>query len=69
MVLAAAAAAVALAQPAGSMLGVLARQPADGVPLAAVSALAAWLAYLAVVALADLQAARALAQVSFRRER
>lgn len=69
VVLAAAGAAVALSHPSGSMLQVLAGQPADGVPLAAVAALAAWLAYLALVALADLQAARALTRVSFRRDR
>jgi Methylamine utilisation protein MauE len=69
VVLCAAAAAIALAHPAGSMLGILARQPGEGAPLAAASALAAWLAYLAMVALADLQAARALNPVSFGRDR
>jgi hypothetical protein len=58
--LCAAATGVAVAHPAGSMLRVLAHQPAAGVPLVAVSALAAWLAYLAVSALSDLQAARAV---------
>ncbi len=69
VLLTAAAAAVALAHPAGTMLGVLSDQPAHGLPLVAVSALAAWLAYLAMVALADLQAARALVRVSFGRDR
>jgi hypothetical protein len=67
--LCAAAAGVAADHPAGSMFRVLAHQPAAGVPLVAVSALAAWLAYLAVSVLADLQAARALASVRFGRSR
>ncbi len=67
--LAAAAAAVALAGPAGSMLRVLAHQPAHGAPVAIVSGLCAWLAYLAVSALADLKMARALISISFRRQR
>jgi hypothetical protein len=65
--LCAAAAGVATAHPAGSLLRVLAHQPAHGVPLVTVSALAAWLAYLAVTALADLQAARALTSITSRR--
>ncbi len=69
MGLSVAAAAVALAHPAGTMLVVLAHQPADGVPLLIVSVLGAWLAYLTVSALATLQTARALTSISFRRAR
>lgn len=69
LVLAGVAAVIAVADPSGSLRTVLAHQPAAGVPLVATSALATWLAYLAVTRLADLQAARALTAVSFRRER
>jgi hypothetical protein len=62
-----AAAAVALAHPAGSMPALLAQQPAHGIPLVALSGLCAWLVYLAVSALAAVQAARALTSISFRR--
>ncbi len=64
--LAAAAVAVARGTPAGSMLRVLAHQPAHGLPLVVISALAAWLAYLTVSTLASLQAARQLSSTSFR---
>ena len=66
--LAAAAGCVAAAQPSGSMVSILAAQPLDGVPLVAVSALAAWLTYLVISALAGLQAARRLTAVSHRSE-
>jgi hypothetical protein len=65
--LCAAAVGFAVAHPAGSMLQVLAHQPADGVPLVTVSALAAWLAYLVVSVLADLQAARDLTSITLGR--
>lgn len=63
--LAVAAAAVALARPTGSILSILARQPLHGVPLVGVSALAAWLVYLALSGLASVQAARRLTAVTF----
>lgn len=55
----AAALAVAVAGPAGSTVTVLERQYAGGLPLAAASALAAWLAYLAMGPLARLAVLRA----------
>jgi Methylamine utilisation protein MauE len=61
--LALAAAAVAWSAPSVGMASVLAHQPADGVPLVAAGAVAAWLAYLAITVLAQLQAARALVAV------
>jgi hypothetical protein len=64
--LAAAAAAVALAAPTGSIVSILSRQPAHGLPLTVASALCAWLAFLAVSRLAALQAARRLTAISFR---
>jgi hypothetical protein len=63
--LAAAAVAVAVAAPTGSIISILAAQPLHGVPLVVVSALGAWLAYLAVSVLAALQAARKLTGVTF----
>jgi hypothetical protein len=69
VVLCGAAVAVGLALPAGSTLwSVLAHQPGHGVPLVAISGLLAWLCYLALSALAGLQAARAPATVPSRRE-
>lgn len=68
VVLCGAAAVVALAHPSGSVLGILARQPAHGVPLVVGSAVAAYLAYLAVSVLSELHAARALASGPFRSE-
>jgi hypothetical protein len=67
--LAVSAAVVAAVAPAGSLLSILSRQPLDGAPLMAVSALAAWLTYLAVSALAQLEAARRLTSISFRTRR
>jgi hypothetical protein len=61
--LAIAAAAVAIAGPTGTIVSVLARQPAHGLPLLAVSALCTWLAYLTISVLAKLQAARRLTAV------
>jgi hypothetical protein len=67
LILAGAAAAVAVAGQGGTLASVLAGQPAHGVPLLLVSALATWLTYLALSGLADLQAARRLTGVSFDR--
>ena len=67
--LAAAAGAVAAAQPTGSMVSILSAQPLDGAPLVLVSALAAWLTYLVISVLAALSAARRLTAVSHRSER
>jgi hypothetical protein len=55
----AAASAVAVAAPTGTTAAVLARQYADGLPLAAASVLAAWLAFLAMGPLARLAVLRA----------
>lgn len=63
-----AAACVAAAGPTGSILSLLSQQPAHGLPLIVVSALCAWLTYLAVAVLAELQAARRLVAISFRSE-
>jgi hypothetical protein len=63
--LAVAAAAVAASDPSGTLVSVLANQPLHGLPLLAVSALGAWLCYLAVAVLADLRAARSLTGVTF----
>ena len=63
--LAVAAASVALAGPSGPIVSILARQPGHGVPLLAASAVCAWLAYLAISVLAELQAARRLTAVEF----
>jgi Methylamine utilisation protein MauE len=60
---------VGLSGTQGSILHVLADQPAHGVPLVVASAVAAWLAYLALSALAALQAARRLAAVAHRQDR
>ncbi len=62
--LAVAAGAVALSRPSGTIVSVLAAQPLHGLPLAAASALGAWLCFLAVTALAELQAVRRLAEGS-----
>jgi uncharacterized protein YjeT (DUF2065 family) len=59
---------VAAAQPSGSLVSILSAQPLFGVPLVSVSALAAWLTYLAMSVLAGLQAARRLTAVSHRSE-
>jgi len=63
VLLATAAAAVAMAGPTGTIVSLLARQPAHGLSLLAVSALCTWLTYLAITVLAELQAARRLAAV------
>lgn len=63
--LAAAAVAVAVSAPGGSIVSILARQPLHGVPLVGVSALGAWLVYLALSALARVQAARRLTGITF----
>ena len=49
---------VAMAGPAGSIASVLSLQPLHGVPLTMASGLCAWLTYLAMSALAELEAAR-----------
>jgi hypothetical protein len=64
--LAAAAVAVAVAAPTGSIVSILAAQPLHGLPLALVSAIGAWLVYLVVSVLAQLRAARQLTGVTFR---
>jgi hypothetical protein len=64
--LAVAAALVAWTAPSGSLISILSHQPLHGVPLVAVSALGAWLAYLVVSVLAALQAARTLTGVTHR---
>jgi Methylamine utilisation protein MauE len=66
--LAVAALCVAIAAPTGSLLSLLARQPGHGLPLIVISALCAWLTYLSIAVLADLQAARRLTAISFRSE-
>ena len=66
--LAVAAAVVAWSAPtSGTLVAVLAHQPGKGIPLVAVSALGAWLVYLAISVLAALQAARSLTGVTFDR--
>ncbi len=56
--LAVAALAVALSRPSGTIVSVLAGQPWHGLPLVGASALGAWLCYLAMAVLAELQAVR-----------
>ncbi len=63
--LALAAIAVAGSPPTGTLVAVLAHQPWHGGPLVALSLLGAWLCYLALSVLADLQAARRLTGVTF----
>ena len=62
------AAVVAAAGPSGSILSILSRQPLHGLPLIVVSALCAWLTYVAISVLAGLQAARRMTAISFRSE-
>ncbi len=69
LILAAAAGWVAAAQPTGSMVSILSAQPLAGLPLVAVSVLAAWLTYLVISVLAGLQGVRRLTAVSHRSER
>jgi hypothetical protein len=69
LALAGAAATVALAGASGTIASVLSQQPLHGLPLVAVSALGAWLTYLALSGLARVQAARRLTAISFRVER
>jgi hypothetical protein len=64
--LAAAAGSVACAGLSGSIVSILAGQPGHGLPLVAASAVCAWLAFLALSVLAELQAARRLTAVEFR---
>jgi hypothetical protein len=65
--LAGAAVAVAAAGHSGSMLAVLAAQPAKGVPLVAISLLAAWLTVLVMDQLSRLVAVRRLVGISHSR--
>ena len=58
LALAAAAGSVSASGSPATVLSVLARQPLDGVPLIATTALGAWLAYLMLVGLARLSAVR-----------
>ena len=61
-------AAVAWSAPSsGTVVGILSHQPERGVPLAMVSALGAWLVYLAISVLASVRAARSLTGVTFDR--
>jgi hypothetical protein len=62
-----AAGSVAIAAPSGTLVSILSSQPMHGLPLVAVSALCAWLAFLSMSVLAALQAARRLTAVSFRK--
>jgi hypothetical protein len=55
------------ASSSGTIAGILGPQPDHGIPLVVVSALGAWLVYLAISVMAALQAARSLAGVSFDR--
>ena len=68
VVLALSVTAVAWSAPSsGTLVGILAHQPGAGIPLVAVSALGAWLVYLAISVLAALQAARTLTGITFDR--
>jgi hypothetical protein len=64
--LAASALAVAAADPASSLWHVLSGEPGHGIPLILASALCAWLVYLSISVLSEVQAARVLTAVSFR---
>jgi hypothetical protein len=64
--LAISAAAVAVAAPSGTIVSILSHEPWHGLPLVAVSALCAWLTYLAISVLAGLQAARRMTAISHR---
>ncbi len=66
--LAVSAAVVAWSAPAsGTMAGILSGQPGTGIPLVAVSAIGAWLVYLAISVMAALRAARTLTGITFDR--
>jgi hypothetical protein len=67
LVLAVAAGSVSLAGRTGTMVYVLDQQPAHGLPLVVLSALGAWLCFVAVSVMAELQAARRLTGVTFER--
>jgi Methylamine utilisation protein MauE len=64
--LAAAAFAIAAAAPGGSLASMLTSQPDNGIPLIMASGLCAWLVYLSISVLAEVQGARRLTAVSFR---
>jgi hypothetical protein len=55
------------APSSGTVVDILSHQPERGVPLAMVSALGAWLVYLAISVLASVRAARSLTGVTFDR--
>jgi hypothetical protein len=60
--------AVAWSAPSsGTVVGILSHQPDRGIPLVVVSALGAWLVYLAISVMAAVQAARSLTGVTFDR--
>jgi hypothetical protein len=66
--LALSAALVAWSAPtSGSIIGVLSGEPDRGIPLVLVSALGAWLVYLAISVMATLRAARSLTGITFDR--
>ncbi len=66
--LATSAAVVAWSAPtSGTIIGILSAQPGWGIPLVAISALGAWLVYLAISVMASLRAARSLTGVTFNR--
>ncbi len=60
---------VATAGTDGSIFSILAHQPWHGLPLVVASAAGAWLTFLTITVLAELQAARRLTAVSFRTDR
>ena len=57
---------VAVDGPAGSLASLLSAQPLDGVPLVAASALCAWLTFLAISTLSQVEAARRALGISRR---
>ncbi len=64
LVLGLAAVSVALGGPSDSLRAVLASQPLEGIPLVAASALCAWLVFLAMSKLAQVEAARRVLGIS-----
>ena len=69
LVLCLSAVSVAAAGPDGWIVSILSHQPWHGLPLVVASTTGAWLTFLTVSVLAELQAARRLTAVSFRTER
>jgi Methylamine utilisation protein MauE len=64
LVLALSAVAIAVDGPTGSLGSLLRAQPLDGVPLVAATVLCAWLTYLAISTLSEVEAARRLLGIS-----